>query len=124
MLASAEFWVGVAFVIFWGILFYYGVPGKAMSALDSRGKRVADELAEARRLLAETEGIFGETAGGVTVGVLKKLAESGRIDRDAPTVVLNTGDGLKTLDAVAPTAGPTVTIAASLDAFRATGLGA
>ncbi|MBM6592650.1 F0F1 ATP synthase subunit B family protein [Microvirga pudoricolor] len=60
MLASAEFWVGVAFVIFWGILFYYGVPGKAMSGLDSRGKRVADELAEARRLREDAEKLLKE----------------------------------------------------------------
>lgn len=77
------------------------------------------EIVEAIHLLARTEGIFAETAGGVTVGVLRKLVESGRIDPDAETVVLNTGDGLKTLDAVADQARPTAVIRPSLDAFRA-----
>lgn len=60
MLASAEFWVAVAFVIFWGILFYYGVPGKVLSLLDSRGKRIADELAEAKRLREDAEKLLKE----------------------------------------------------------------
>ncbi|WP_406311623.1 threonine synthase [Streptosporangium sp. NBC_01639] len=76
------------------------------------------EIVDAIRLLARTEGIFAETAGGVTVGVLRKLVASGRIDPDAETVVLNTGDGLKTLDAVADQARPTAVIRPSLDAFR------
>lgn len=59
---------------------------------------------------------------GVTVGVLKKLIDSGQLDPAAETVVLNTGDGLKTLDAVAPTTGPTATIRPTLDAFREAGL--
>ncbi len=81
-----------------------------------------DEVRAGIRLLAETEGIFAETAGGVTVGVLRKLLDAGRLDRDAPTVIYNTGDGLKTLDAVSGAAGPTHTISASLTDFRATGL--
>lgn len=60
MLSSAEFWVAVAFVIFWGILFYYGVPGKVMGSLDSRGKRIADELAEAKRLRQDAEKLLKE----------------------------------------------------------------
>ncbi|GHE34789.1 threonine synthase [Streptosporangium violaceochromogenes] len=76
------------------------------------------EVVEGIRLLARTEGIFAETAGGVTVGVLRKLVASGRIDPDAETVVLNTGDGLKTLDAVAGRARPSAVIKPSLDAFR------
>nr|BFE84072.1 hypothetical protein GCM10020093_066730 [Planobispora longispora] len=76
------------------------------------------EIVEAIRLLARTEGIFAETAGGVTVGVLRKLVAEGRLDPDAETVVLNTGDGLKTLDAVAAQARPTAVIRPSLDAFR------
>ncbi|GGT44570.1 threonine synthase [Nonomuraea spiralis] len=78
------------------------------------------EIVAAIRLLASTEGIFAETAGGVTVGVLKKLAETGRLDPEAETVVLNTGDGLKTLDAISDGARPTAVIRPSLDAFRAT----
>ncbi|MEV0390740.1 threonine synthase [Nonomuraea sp. NPDC050643] len=78
------------------------------------------EIVAAIRLLASTEGIFAETAGGVTVGVLKKLTESGLLDPEAETVVLNTGDGLKTLDAISDDAAPTAVIRPSLDAFRAT----
>ncbi|MEU6743273.1 threonine synthase [Streptosporangium sandarakinum] len=76
------------------------------------------EIVDAIRLLARTEGIFAETAGGVTVGVLRKLVAEGRLDPDAETVVLNTGDGLKTLDAVAGEARPTAVIRPSLDEFR------
>jgi threonine synthase len=76
------------------------------------------EVVDAIRLLARTEGIFAETAGGVTVGVLRKLVRDGRLDPDAETVVLNTGDGLKTLDAVAAHARPAAIIRPSLDAFR------
>ena len=83
-----------------------------------------DEVVEGIRLLAETEGIFGETAGGVTVATLRRLVREGRLDPDASTVLLNTGDGLKTLDAVAPVAGPTATIEPSLAAFRKAGLDA
>ncbi|GAT70080.1 threonine synthase [Planomonospora sp. ID91781] len=77
------------------------------------------EIVDAIRLLARTEGVFAETAGGVTVGVLRKLVAEGRLDPDAETVVLNTGEGLKTLDAVADHARPTAVIRPSLDAFRA-----
>jgi threonine synthase len=58
----------------------------------------------------------------VTVAVLQKLLAAGQLDPDAETVILNTGDGLKTLDAVAPVAKPTATIRPSLEAFRAAGL--
>jgi threonine synthase len=81
-----------------------------------------DEIVEGIRLLARTTGIFGETAGGVTVATLRKLLASGQIDPEAETVILNTGDGLKTLDAVEAVARPTMTIPPSLDAFRAAGL--
>ena len=52
------------------------------------------------KLLAETEGIFTETAGGVTVGVAKKLIEQGRIPRDESIVISITGNGLKTQEAL------------------------
>ena len=58
------------------------------------------EIAEAMVLLAETEGIFAETAGGVTVAVARKLIEQGRIPRDEEIVLCITGNGLKTQDAV------------------------
>jgi threonine synthase len=81
-----------------------------------------DEIVEGIRLLARTEGVFAETAGGVTVATLQKLLREDLLDPEAETVILNTGDGLKTLDAVAPVARPTATIAPSLGAFRAAGL--
>ncbi|HEX2313688.1 MAG TPA: threonine synthase [Thermomonospora sp.] len=80
------------------------------------------EVVEGIRLLAATEGIFGETAGGVTVGCLRKLAASGALDPEAETVIINSGDGLKTLDAVAPVVAPSAEIAPTLEAFRASGL--
>ncbi len=58
----------------------------------------------------------------MTVGVARKLVENGLIDPELTTVVINTGDGLKTLDAVADTSRETVTIRPSLDAFRDAGL--
>ncbi len=59
-----------------------------------------DEIRQGIRLLAETTGVFTETAGGVTIGVLTKLAEAGRIGADERVVAYITGEGLKTLDAV------------------------
>jgi threonine synthase len=59
-----------------------------------------DEVRSGIRLLAETTGIFTETAGGVTIATLAKLAERGEIDRNERVVAYITGDGLKTLDAV------------------------
>src|ERR1700729_2884342 len=76
-----------------------------------------DEIVSAIELLATTEGIFGETAVGVTLATTRKLLDSGQLDPDAETVIINSGDGLKTLDAVAgsvPTAGP---IRPTLQAF-------
>ena len=98
----------------------------ALDAVRRTGGAVADvsddEIVEGIQLLARTEGIFGETAGGVTVATLRKLLATGQLDPDAETVILNTGDGLKTLDAVAPVAKPTATIKPSLEAFRSAGL--
>jgi threonine synthase len=59
-----------------------------------------DEIVEAIKLLAETEGIFTETAGGVTVAVTKKLIDQGRIPRDESLVISITGNGLKTQEAL------------------------
>lgn len=78
------------------------------------------QIVDAMKLLARTEGVFAETAGGVTTGVLRSLLAEGTLDPEAETVVLNTGDGLKTLDAV--DSGVTATIAPSLDAFKDAGL--
>ena len=61
------------------------------------GKPNDDEIIAAMRMLAETEGIFTETAGGVTLGATIKLIEQGKIGRDdGPIVVCVTGNGMKT----------------------------
>jgi threonine synthase len=77
------------------------------------------EIVAAIKLLAETEGIFTETAGGVTAGVAEKLVRDGRILPDDTTVVCITGNGLKTTDAVAAEFPPAEAIAPRLDAFEA-----
>src|SRR5262249_50047620 len=76
------------------------------------------EIVDGMHLLARTEGIFAETAGGVTIATLKQLALEGVIRPDERVVVYITGHGLKTLEAVSPTSGPTATITPSLDAFH------
>jgi threonine synthase len=76
------------------------------------------EIVDGMRLLARTEGIFAETAGGVTIATLKRLAADGVIRPDERVVVYITGHGLKTLEAVSPTCGPTATIPPTLDAFH------
>ncbi|NJQ06924.1 threonine synthase [Streptomyces lonarensis] len=81
-----------------------------------------EQIVDAIKLLARTEGIFAETAGGVTVGVTRKLLADGVLDPSLTTVVLNTGEGLKTLDAVSPTTGPTAVIRPDLAAFLDAGL--
>jgi threonine synthase len=78
-----------------------------------------EEILDAIGLLARTEGIFAETAGGVTIATLAKLAASGVVRRDERVVALVTGHGLKTVEALGSRAGPTVTIAPRLDAFEA-----
>ncbi|WP_406635603.1 threonine synthase [Amycolatopsis sp. WGS_07] len=75
-----------------------------------------EEVVEGIRLLARTEGIFTETAGGVTVATAKKLVETGKLDPEAETVLLITGDGLKTLDAVENHVGPKATVPPSAEA--------
>jgi len=59
-----------------------------------------EEIIAAMKLLAETEGIFAETAGGVTLGSAMKLIEAGRISRDESLVICITGNGLKTQEAL------------------------
>jgi len=106
-----------------------GNPADGPYALDAVRRtggamgHVSDQqVVDGIRLLAETEGLFAETAGGVTVATLQQLLERGQIDPDVETVLYNTGDGLKTLDAVAGVVGPTATIAPSYGAFARTGL--
>ena len=77
-----------------------------------------EEIRGGIKLLAETTGIFTETAGGVTVGVLKKLAERGEVGAGERVVVYLTGEGLKTLDATRDTF-QMHEIDPSLDSFEA-----
>jgi threonine synthase len=78
------------------------------------------EIIDGMKLLARTEGIFTETAGGVTIATLKKLSEEGVIRPDECVVAYITGHGLKTLEALTGTVGPTATIAPTIDAFTST----
>ena len=75
-----------------------------------------DEVLECIGLLARTEGIFAETAGGVTIAALRQMIQRGTIDPDKSIVAIISGHGLKTLDAVVETATVTATIKPSLDA--------
>jgi len=77
-----------------------------------------DEIREGIRQLAECEGIFAETAGGVTVGVARKLIASGKIPANDSAVLCITGNGLKTLDAVVGHVGKTREIKPSLREFE------
>jgi len=86
--------------------------GGSVDAVDDQ------EIREGIALLAQTTGIFTETAGGVTTAVLRKLAERGDIGRDERVVLVITGEGLKTLDAVRGTF-ETCSIAPTVAAFDA-----
>jgi threonine synthase len=77
------------------------------------------EVVEGIKLLAETTGIFTETAGGVTTAVLRKLAEQGQIGADDSVVLFITGDGLKTLDAIREAVDP-YEVDPALDSFAET----
>jgi threonine synthase len=97
-----------------------------LDAVRRTGGVVADvsdeEIVDSIKLLAGTEGIFAETAGGVTVGVLRKLLASGQLDPAAETVIINSGDGLKTLDAVAGALPELPVVRPTLESFREAGV--
>jgi threonine synthase len=78
-----------------------------------------DAIVAGMRLLAETEGIFAETAGGVTLAVAQKLIEQGQIDRDGSTVLCITGNGLKTQEALHGRIAKPVVIKPTLEEFEA-----
>jgi threonine synthase len=77
------------------------------------------EIIDAIKVLAQNEGIFAETAGGVTTGVTAKLVQQGRIRPDETTVVCITGNGLKTTDAIAADFPANEAIAPRIEAFEA-----
>jgi len=77
-----------------------------------------EEIVEAIKLLAKTEGIFTETAGGVTLGVTKKLIEQGRIPKDESIVISITGNGLKTQEAVVENIGKPIKIKPNITSFE------
>jgi threonine synthase len=92
--------------------------GKVIRESGGWSEDVSDaEISEAMALLAKTEGIFAETAGGVTVAVTRKLIEQGRIKRGEEVVLCVTGNGLKTQDAVVGCLDKPATIRPSLDDF-------
>jgi threonine synthase len=96
----------------------------ALKAVRETGGTIAAvsdaEIVEGIKLLARTEGVFAETAGGVTTAVLAKLARQGKIDRRELTVAYITGHGLKTQEAVAGSVGDVVRIQPSLSHFEQT----
>ncbi len=95
----------------------------ALAAIRESGGSCAavtdQEILDGIRLLARTEGIFAETAGGVTIACLAKLAAQGVVRRDERVVALVTGHGLKTVEALTGVVHPTATIAPTLGAFDA-----
>ncbi len=101
-----------------------GNPADGIYALktiqESGGSATAvaeEEIAEGMQILAETEGIFAETAGGVVVSGLRSLVKQGRIKSQDLTVAYITGNGLKTLEAVSHLVDPVVTLP-NLEAFE------
>ena len=106
-----------------------GNPADGPYALDAIRRtggsvgRVGDaDIVRGIQDLARTTGVFAETAGGVTTAVLRQLVEDGRLDPAKETVVLNTGEGLKTLDPLEPVVGFTHRVAPSLRSVRQAGL--
>ncbi len=97
---------------------YYAI--KAINESGGWAEDVSDEeIIEAMKILARTEGIFTETAGGVTLGVAIKLMQQGKLPKDEPIVISITGNGLKTQEALQGHLDTPLTINAKLDEFDA-----
>ncbi len=103
-----------------------GNPADGVYALDvvrktggEFGSVSDEEVIAGIRLLAQTEGIFAETAGGVTVATLKKLVEEQKVSKDETVVCYITGNGQKTVEALAPSSEVTATIKPNLEQFSA-----
>ena len=96
---------------------YYAL--KVMSQSGGQGVAVSDdEVVEGIKLLAETEGIFSETAGGVVIAGLRRLVDQGLIDREELVVAFITGAGLKTQEAVAPRLKPALAVQPNIASFE------
>lgn len=96
---------------------YYAL--KTMRDTDGSATAVTDEeVVEGIQLLAETEGIFAETAGGVVISGLRRLVQEGRVEADEVVVAFITGAGLKTQEAVAPALQPALTVEANIESFE------
>ena len=92
---------------------------KIMDKTGGYGESVTDEeVVDGIMLLAQTEGVFTETAGGVTIATLKKLAQSGKIRPDEVTVAYITGNGYKTQDVIIEQASKPILIEPSIQQFR------
>lgn len=96
---------------------FYSV--KVMKDTGGGGEDVTDEeIVDSMKLLARTEGVFTETAGGVTLGVYRKLLAQGKIPKDESAVLAITGNGLKTQEAVADHVGKPVHINSKMEEFE------
>ncbi|HEY5640740.1 MAG TPA: threonine synthase [Dehalococcoidia bacterium] len=96
---------------------YYAL--KTMRDTNGSATAVTDEeVIEGIQLLAETEGIFAETAGGVVISGLRRLVQEGRVEADEVVVAFVTGAGLKTQEAVAPALQPALTVEANIESFE------
>ena len=96
---------------------YYAL--KTMAATDGGAASVSDdEVVEGIQLLAQTEGVFAETAGGVTIAGLRQAIEREIIDPEESTVAFITGGGLKTADAVEPHVTRPIPVEGTLQSFE------